>query len=231
MQSAVALRTTLICASSPRPASLPLTVSALSSRVIVNALLMKCGLPAQAAGTARAAVASANTVTSKNRRIAHLAWFDASKTSAVPSRPLLGSTPSLPKMPQRSWMSPGSLRIKKGMRLASWPLRGASYGALNLLHRLVRPGSRREPVHHCLDGRPAGEVPLRPLRVGQLVARIVRPGVQHRLAPERVLRVELLRERAGRVEVIRRGEVNPTRSGYLSAPGDSAARPWPGRRS
>jgi hypothetical protein len=52
--------TTCTCSSSPRPASLPDTVRLSSARVIVNALLMKCGLPACATGTAMAPVASAS---------------------------------------------------------------------------------------------------------------------------------------------------------------------------
>jgi hypothetical protein len=50
MHSAVALSSTWICASSPSPASLPLTVKVLPSRLIANSLLMKCGLPASATG-------------------------------------------------------------------------------------------------------------------------------------------------------------------------------------
>ena len=41
MHSAVALSSTWICGSSPRPASLPLTVSMSPDRVTLNALLMK----------------------------------------------------------------------------------------------------------------------------------------------------------------------------------------------
>src|SRR6266516_5944561 len=52
MHEAVALRTTWIWDSSPRPASLPVTVIDVPDLVTVNALEMKCGLPASAAGTA-----------------------------------------------------------------------------------------------------------------------------------------------------------------------------------
>src|SRR5262245_47492284 len=52
MHRAVALSTTWICASSPRPASLPETDSVSALREIVNALTMKCADPALAAGTA-----------------------------------------------------------------------------------------------------------------------------------------------------------------------------------
>src|SRR6266498_4791865 len=54
MHSAVAFRTTWICASSPSPASLPETVRVSSDRVTVVADLMKWGLPAHAIGTATA---------------------------------------------------------------------------------------------------------------------------------------------------------------------------------
>src|SRR5712691_846056 len=70
MQSAVALSTTCTWASSPSPASLPETVRVLSDRVTVVADLMKCVLPAHAAGTATTATtARTNTVTGNRRRI------------------------------------------------------------------------------------------------------------------------------------------------------------------
>src|SRR5262245_31998093 len=46
MHSASALRTTWICASSPRPASLPDTVRVFPDALAVISLLMKCGEPA-----------------------------------------------------------------------------------------------------------------------------------------------------------------------------------------
>src|SRR6266540_2318558 len=69
MHSAVALRTTWICDSSPSPASLPDTVSVLSDRVTVNADLMKCGDPAHAAGAVNAATAKTSDTAATALRI------------------------------------------------------------------------------------------------------------------------------------------------------------------
>src|SRR5689334_12577534 len=52
MHRAVALRTTWIWASSPRPASLPVTVSVLPDADAWRLVSMKCGLPAHALGMA-----------------------------------------------------------------------------------------------------------------------------------------------------------------------------------
>src|SRR4029450_12439082 len=70
-QATSAVTATLIWVSSPRPATLPETVMASPLRVMVG-VPTKCGLPAQAAGAARAAVATTRTVASKNRRIQNL---------------------------------------------------------------------------------------------------------------------------------------------------------------
>src|SRR4029450_9010290 len=67
-QATSAVTATLIWVSSPRPATLPETVMASPLRVMVG-VPTKCGLPAQAACTARAVVARASTVTSRTRRI------------------------------------------------------------------------------------------------------------------------------------------------------------------
>lgn len=68
MQSAVPESTATICSSSPRPASFAWTVRVLPETVTVGAPT-KCGLPAQAAGTASAISASARSAASTNRRV------------------------------------------------------------------------------------------------------------------------------------------------------------------
>lgn len=66
----------------PQARSLPETVRLLFERVMLKALLTKCGLPARATGTATAAVVSASTATSNIDALEPLIGmaFDARKT-------------------------------------------------------------------------------------------------------------------------------------------------------
>jgi len=70
MHSAVAVRTTWICSSSPSPASLPDTVRVVPSDEIEKALFTKCGLPANAGGAPSAERRSVAKIKAMNLRIA-----------------------------------------------------------------------------------------------------------------------------------------------------------------